>query len=191
MYNPIAYVAAFLMLIAMALAAAAQPETLISYGFGKSQSSVGIWKSCSANSAGDVICFSVTSNKQCSELGSRMKTTGAFSILSIIAGLSVIISVIAETRGTICPLQHLCKILYGWNLIPLIVAICIAIGTMVARLCSDPQPLTERNGKFESCFYLLCASFMASLCSMGFYMFWLSKRDVKEEDDKEKGFADL
>jgi hypothetical protein len=177
---------------ALALVVCAQFLVIMKYGFNQGVKKVYIWRTCELDSAGQEICFRVTSNKQCSELSSRLKTVGAFSALTAMSIVILMVAIVAEVRGVKFPVQHLIKAIFGWCLFPLIVACSFTIGTLIARLCSDPLPLTDRNGSYEDAFFCLCAAVVLVLIAGGAYAFCnVGAEDTEEARLKEETKARL
>ena len=183
MINILAYISLVLIFVSKGLVGGAQPLVQISSGIGASSQTISVWRTCqrSSTTAGTDDCFSVTSNRQCSELSSRMKVVGAFSILCIVAAVLNFAVIAGETCGTTFPVRHLAKICFGWSLLPLIIACSLVIGTLVARLCNDPTPLADTNGAFGPGFYMMCAGVLCQIAALGLYLFWDSKRHVDSE----------
>ena len=153
----------------LALVVSAQFLVLMQYGYGEGIKQVNIWWTCDRDDNGVPRCFSVTSSKQCTELSSRLKTVGAFSVLAAINIAILLVAIVAEIRGAKFPVQHLIKIIFGWCIFPLFVACGFTIGTLIAKLCSDPLSLTDRNGSYQDAYYCLCAAVVAAMIAAGAY----------------------
>eukprot|EP00672_Neobodo_designis_P017441 CAMPEP_0174830088 /NCGR_PEP_ID=MMETSP1114-20130205/2336_1 /TAXON_ID=312471 /ORGANISM="Neobodo designis, Strain CCAP 1951/1" /LENGTH=199 /DNA_ID=CAMNT_0016063873 /DNA_START=54 /DNA_END=653 /DNA_ORIENTATION=- len=191
------YASILVLVVALGMLAGANGAVLLQHGFGASTTEIGIWRTCEALPEGGEKCYSVTSNSQCSELSSRMKAVGAFSILGAVSTVLTIAVFIAESRGATFPVNHLSKIVFAWAVVLTVVCISVSIGTLVASLCSDPLPMTDRNGSFGSAFYFLFAALVLQVLGGAAYAYFKLKNDVAgdndadDDDDKDQGFADL
>ncbi len=193
---PALYVAVVLLVVSTILLGVTNGTVVLRNGFGVSTTSISVWQTCVAQASGEDRCFSVTSNSQCSELSSRMKAIGAFTLISGLSCLVTAAAFVAEGRGMTLPVNHLTKVLMGWCIFGDVVAIGVAIGTLVAKLCSDPLPMTERNGQFGPAFYTMFAALFTMVVGGGLYAFFKMRRDAEPEgedddDDRAVNFADL
>jgi hypothetical protein len=188
------YLSVAVLVVAVGLLVAANSTIILQHGFGASTTEIRIWSTCQALAGGGEKCYSVTSNTQCSELSSRMKAIGAFSIMGILCTLITIAAFIGEARGIAYPVNHLTKALMGWCVIMSVVCIAVTIGTLVASLCSDPLPMTDRQGSFGPAFYFLFAALVLQVLGGAAYAYFKLKNDAlppDEEDDKNAAFNDL
>lgn len=177
------YVSYLALFISLVMIGVSNGTVLLESGFGASKTQIKIWSTCTPNR-----CFSVTSNSQCSELSSRMKAVGAFSILGAMAILGLGGCFYAEANNVRLPVNHLSKVIFAWCLAPLMVCIGVSIGTMVAKLCSDPLPLTERNGEFGPAFYTFFVALFMVVISGGLFA-WHKLRSARAPtaDDDDTG----
>lgn len=193
---PALYGSLALLAIAVGLLVASNMTVIITFGFGVSTTDITVWRTCEALTTGGERCYAVTSNSQCTELSSRMKAIGAFSILATASSIMAGVLFLFESRGVTFPVTHLTKIIVGWMLIFTIVCIGVAIGTLVAKLCSDPLPMKDRNGSFGPAFYTLFGALFVQLVSAALYAFFRVKQasDPDPEDQNEQkdiSLADL
>jgi hypothetical protein len=189
------YLSVAVLVISLCMLAAANGTVMLKHGFGASTTEIGVWRTCEATADGGEKCYSVTSNSQCSELSSRMKAVGAFSILGIVSTILCVVAFVVESRGVTFPVNHLTKAIFAWAVVLTVVCIAVCIGTLVASLCSDPLPMTDRNGSFGTGFYFLFAAIVLQVVGGAAYAFFRLKHnptaDNDDHDDKEDGFNDL
>jgi hypothetical protein len=188
------YASLGLIFVTIILVGVANALTVFEYGFGNSKASVQIWSSCFIASDGTEVCISVTSNRQCSELSSRMKAVGAFSIITILSLIICGVTFFFEgAKRQSFPVTHLTKILSGWALFGIAVDLGVVIGTYVAKLCSNPLSIKDQNGAFGPAFFLIFASFITACFGIGLYGYFMSKNvdsndDEDAPDDNSKAF---
>ena len=196
--TPLLYGSILFLVIVVGFIVAGNATVLLQHGFGVSTTRIGVWRTCEAQPTGDDKCYSVTSNSQCSELSSRMKAIGAFGVIGVVSTLLTIAAFFFEGRGMDFPVTHLTKIIFSWSLLMMVICVSISIGTLVAKLCSDPVPMTDRNGSFGPAFYFFFSAAVLQIIAGAVYALFKVKRDAApaeadsdDDDDKKAAFNDL
>lgn len=189
-----ALVGPFILLGCLGLLVGSNLESLMEYGYGAEKNRVYVWMTCFAP-IGDkkAECVSVSNERQCSELSSKMNVVGIMTAIAAFNMLLTIVSIVADLQGCKIPVKNLTKIFFAWSIVPTILAIAVAVMAMVNAQCGATQSLEDQEGKYGPGFQMLASSFFGMFvgllihtCAMHFIGSGNQSSNVNDEDDDDE-----